>query len=76
MTTAPAIVRGNVATAIARFIEDSRGDLVDIEFECNECCYMHGGPDSDALPWPAFDFSTDYITYCSYCGQRIHEPNA
>ena len=67
-TMAPAIVHGNDRRATAYFIQDSNGDLVDIEFVCT----YHTDPAAGALPWPAFEFSSDYNTCCRECGGTIH----
>jgi hypothetical protein len=64
--TGPARVRGNERTAIAVFIEDERGELVDIEYVCEDNERGIG-----ALPWPAFDFGDSDI-YCSDCGALIN----
>jgi len=72
--TEPALVRGNVRTAIAHFIEDSNGDLVDIKFECEEDAEFSVRGRVAALPWPCFEFSPDYATYCE-CGALIHNPS-
>ena len=66
MATAPAIVSGDEMRATAYFIEESNGDLVDIEYECVDC---EDSP-CDALPWPAFDFG-DSGAYCRECGAII-----
>ena len=62
---APAIVRGNHRTAVAIFIEDARGDLVDIEYHCEEAA-------PKALPWPGYEWPTDYDVYCQDCGVLIN----
>jgi hypothetical protein len=62
---APAIVQGNTRRAIAYFIEDTRGNLVDIEYEC---C---GNTPTEALPWPGYSFSADYSTYCRKCRRLV-----
>lgn len=49
MPTDTAIVQGSARRAVAYFIEDSNGDLVDIEY----ACIIHGIPNG-ALPWPAY----------------------
>mgnify|MGYP001564767302 CR=1 len=74
MSTEPAIVRGNQESAIAVFIEDSRGDLVDIEFYCitdGRCGKGHLAGTAP-LVWPAFAFSTDYDVHCNACGVLIN----
>lgn len=62
--TAPAIVNGNQRRAIAEFIEDARGDLVDIVYHCETF-------NTDALPWPGYSWP-DYHVYCSDCGSLIN----
>ena len=70
-TTNPAIVRGNVQPAIMHEVNDSRGDLVDIIFYCNDCAESHATGE-ECLPWPAYPFSTDYDTCCNDCGALIN----
>ncbi len=71
--TDPARVQGAQRSAIARFVEDDNGDLIDIEFECSD----HMGLDDfyAILPWPAYDFSTDYDTRCNTCRSLINGIN-
>ena len=71
--TSPAYVQGNERQAIAVFIEDRRGDLVDIEFYCRFDQCGEGIDLSDCLPYPAYDFSPDYDTCCNECGQLINK---
>ena len=70
---APAIVQGSERSALAFFVTDSRGDLVDIEYLCRYSCAATE-PDAlaSALPWPAFDFG-EYGAYCRDCGELIEE---
>lgn len=63
---APAIVNGNVARAIAHFIEDSHGNLVDIVFHCRYCDY------GTADVWPCYEFPADYDCHCDTCGELIN----
>ena len=70
MKTDPARVQGSEKRAIAYFIEDSRGDLVDIEYHCEDC---YGTEVYDYLPWPAFDFG-DGGAYCHECGEPVAMP--
>ena len=67
--TEPAIVYGNHRRAIATFIEDSRGDLVDIVYKCLPCAW----PDDDGAWGPAHEFG-DYDTYCETCAELINCP--
>lgn len=62
---APAFVRGNERAAVAVFIEDAAGDLVDIEYHCED--YLDERPEW----WPAFDFG-DQDIYCQDCGALIN----
>ena len=68
--TDPARVKGSERAAIAYFIEDGRGDLVDIEYVCSEC---YGAEVFDYLRWPGFDFG-DQAIHCHECGDLIHAP--
>ena len=68
-----ALVNGNQTRAQATFIEDSHGDLVDIEFYCIDCRDFFY---EEALLWPAYDFSPDYDTCCSNCGITINQASA
>lgn len=68
---APAIVRGSELRGLAINVNDSHGDLIDIEFFCIECAedrQIIG----DALPWPAYQFG-DYDTCCMDCGAVINK---
>jgi len=68
----PAIVQGSERQGVAIFIEDERGDLVDIEYLCVACAW--GCADAEgALRWLGFDFG-DGGAYCSECGQIIEAP--
>ena len=72
-----AIVQGSERSALALFITDSNGDLVDIEYLCRYSCAA-SMPDAlaGALPWPAFDFG-EYGAYCRDCGEVIETvPNS
>ena len=71
----PALVVGSERTAIAVFREDSRGDLVDIDFYCTFTCEdKHADDTAGALWWPTYSFAEDYETCCSECGTLIHRP--
>lgn len=51
-----------------RFIEDSRGDVVDIEHYCDAICYAAGtGESAFGHHWPCPD-QADYDQHCPYCG--------
>lgn len=55
--------------ATAYMIEDSHGDLVDIEYKCSYCVYQQ---DLDAGEWmPAYQWP-DYDVVCA-CGEIINE---
>ncbi len=69
MATDPVIVHGNYGTAIAVFVEDARGDLVDINFYCPPC---NRNEEANAMPWPCYGFSPDYDTNCCVCGELIN----
>jgi hypothetical protein len=66
----PARVTGSEQRAMAEFIEDSRGDLIDMRYWCLDCA------DEDlyavAYLWPAYDFSPDYDTHCEGCKALIN----
>lgn len=65
-TMTPAYVRGRVTNGYAYFVEDERGNLVDIEYVCQDCHEI-----DNAIPWwPAFDFG-EYGAYCKRCDRRI-----
>lgn len=69
MTYNPAIVQGNTRSAIALFIEDERGDLVDIHYVC--MIDAASDPDTDgALLWPAYDFGDSQVR-CIKCNRLI-----
>lgn len=67
----PAIVRGSEMDAIAVFIEDSHGDLVEINYYCGfiGCDFALNGV--MPLPWPAYDFGDSDI-HCVKCGELIN----
>lgn len=66
----PARVQGSETSAIAFFVTDQRGDLVDVEFVCADC--QRVAESIVALPWPAFEFSPDYDTCCRECGAIVN----
>lgn len=51
--------------AYVRLIEDSDGDLLDVEFFCD----WHS---EDILPWPCYAWP-DYDVHCTTCGELIHK---
>ena len=65
----PAIVQGSARRATAFFIEDARGDLVDIDYLCTECAE----PPADALYWPGLEWA-GYGANCKRCGAEIEAP--
>ena len=65
--TDPAIVLGNQRRAVATFIEDERGDLVDIEYECLTCAEW----DNNVLWLPGYGWP-DYSVVCK-CGSVINK---
>ena len=68
---APARVSGKHGHGIALFVEDSRGDLVDIEYLCTDCARDADDPAIyTADLWPVFDFG-DSGAYCKRCERRI-----
>jgi len=76
----PAIVQGHGryvdgANVIALFIEDDRGDLVDIEYLCQSCAYNDPASEG-ALPWPVYDWGSG-TARCSQCFVAVnHSPSA
>lgn len=73
MATEPAKVTGSEMRGVAFFIEDWRGDLVDIEYECEDCASV--AQHMTALPWPGFDFGASG-SYCRNCHAMIDAPRA
>lgn len=78
MSTIPAFVVGNKRNAVAKFIEDQHGDLVDIEYCCISCRYSRKGEamfkdSTKAEVWPAYQFNPDGSTYCQCCGRVINQ---
>ena len=64
----PARVNGRVqSNAIALFVDDSRGDLVDIEYLCQDCAREEGFSGDS---WPVFDF-WESGAYCRQCSAQI-----
>lgn len=61
-----ALVQGNEARGVAEFVEDSRGNLVDVIYHCVDCAM----PSTEPLPWPAYSFP-DYDVVCT-CGRVIN----
>ncbi len=50
-------------------VEDSKGDLVDIEYYCGALCARDANvPEPSA--WPG-GMETDYDQYCASCGDHI-----
>ena len=47
-----------------RMIEDSQGDLVDIQYFCGSCM-----PLWDTTEWPCIE--TDYDLYCACCMEHL-----
>ena len=70
--TQPAIVQGSERAGVAIFIEDARGDLVDIEYLCGDCA-LDTPEATGALIWPAFDFGQSGA-YCRQCHEMIEKP--
>lgn len=70
---APAIVQGSECRAVALFHTDVHGDLVDITYVCLADAESDSRADG-ALPWPGFDWSPDYASYCETCGCAIDVP--
>lgn len=66
----PARVNGSERQAIATFIEDGRSDLVDIEYNCEDCL-SYNQLTSYAV-WPGYSWP-DYTVHCVACGQVINE---
>lgn len=55
------------------FIEDTTGDLVDIEYYCSASCFeIKTGQDSYGKAWPGGS-ETDYNVYCNHCGALLWE---
>ncbi len=51
-----------------RLIEDSRGDLVDIEHYCSTICWRDAGlGDPHGHAWPCPE-QADYAQHCPSCG--------
>ena len=49
-------------------IEDTRGDLVEIEHYCSTECFRQGtGKDAHGYRWPCPE-QADYNQYCPTCG--------
>ena len=63
-----AIVHGQYAMAVAVFVEDAHGDLVDIEHYCLDCARERG---ITGDWWPAFDFGNPDSTFCHDCEVSI-----
>ena len=54
-----------------RFIEDARGDLVDIELFCNALCFeAHTGEPHHGHGWPCPE-QTDCDQHCASCGALV-----
>ncbi len=53
-------------------IEDSRGDLVDIEIYCSAYCWPDSLGPADGHGWPCPE-ATDYPQYCPTCGTCVVE---
>ena len=52
-------------------IEDSRGDLIDVNYYCSGSCYTLGtGEDSSGHGWPCGS-ETDYDVCCHHCGTLL-----
>lgn len=48
-------------------IEDTKGDLVDIEYFCDGACFTaHTGENYFGHGWPCGS-ETDYDVYCAHC---------
>lgn len=76
LVTDNAFVSGNERHASVRFVEDERGDLVDLDYRCapqviweNGC--LEEGEDA-GLAWPAWDWP-DYDVHCGKCGRLINK---
>ena len=55
----------------ANMIEDSQGDLVDIEWFCSASCYSSStNNEAYGHAWPGGD-ETDYDVYCHNCKDLI-----
>ncbi len=69
----PAYVKGNASDGIAVFIEDARGDLVDIEYYCGYGQCGRGATEGlEILNWPAYQWPDGYSVYCAECGDPIN----
>lgn len=72
--SAPAIAHGNARNCVVAFIEESNGDLVDINHYCDDCGIDAWLPEcANAMYWPAFFSDAQQSVYCANCGQIIHE---
>ena len=63
-------ILGDNGDAVVYFIEDSHGDLVDLQYRCLDCfedSFGNRNPDY----WPCWDFG-DNDAYCNTCDRRIH----
>ena len=55
----------------AEFIEDTQGDLVDVQYFCSGQCYtLTTGNDYYGHGWPCGS-ETDYDVSCSHCGTLL-----
>jgi hypothetical protein len=52
---------------LIRLIEDSNGDLVDIDYYCSTVC---GRDVPEAAPWPGYE-AIDHPANCSECGDPV-----
>lgn len=56
----------------AEFIEDDKGDLVDISWYCSAQCYNADNPTKDADGhWYPNGTETDYDEHCAHCGTLL-----
>ena len=57
---------GKVSMTHIHFVEDERGDLVDLGYYCSRSCYVEAGH-TDAGAWPG-GMETDSDVHCETCG--------
>lgn len=67
---------GSAGKAYVYHVEDARGDLVDIEYQCPDCYRDDTLPTTDdwaaPLHWPAYDWP-DYDVHCTTCGELLNK---
>ena len=58
-------------TIHAEFIEDSRGDIVDVHWYCNDLCYSDGtGQHAQGHAYPC-GREANYNVYCHACARLV-----